>query len=274
MGARVEFFGHDPDPPPPPHTHTPQPEIFSIFDEEPGGTRPDRSSNLSATKERVLRCTVQQIVDTVPSLPTLDAPVPQTVEQLPNRMQFFDTISPDPEQVIEVPKILSDDVPMRTPVREPQLAEQLVEVPTIVSFSSSSWSWRANIWSSRFFPYTELVQRCCLLWNVCVQQTSETPQLQSIDMVYDVPLLQVLEKLVEIPQLHSSYSCLDKVVHTPVVCNDRCPDGSDARKLCRFRSCSTFERGRCTCYAGAQRCRRYSSCGYERPCDHAEALFS
>ena len=49
------------------------------------------------------------------------------------------------------------------------------------------------------------------------------------------------EKMVEIPQLHSSHSCLDKVVHTPVVCNDRCPDGSDAGKLCRSRSCSTFE---------------------------------
>ena len=30
---------------------------------------------------------------------------------------------------------MSDDVPMRTPVREPQLVEQLVEVPTIVSWS-------------------------------------------------------------------------------------------------------------------------------------------
>ena len=53
------------------------------------------------------------------------------------------------------------------------------------------------------------------------------------------------EKLVDIPQLRSSYPCLDKVVHTPVVCNDRCADGSDARKLRKFRSCSTFERGRC-----------------------------
>ena len=26
----------------------------------------------------------------------------------------------------------------------------------------------------------------------------------------------------ELPQSHSSFSCLDKVVHTPVVCNDRC----------------------------------------------------
>ena len=38
-----------------------------------------------------------------------------------------------PEQVIEVPKILIDELPMRTPAREPQLAEQLVEAPSIVS---------------------------------------------------------------------------------------------------------------------------------------------
>ena len=32
----------------------------------------------------------------------------------------------------------------------------------------------------------------------------------------------VCEKTAEISQLHSSYSCLDKVVHTPAVCNDSC----------------------------------------------------
>ena len=37
---------------------------------------------------------------------------------------------PDPEQAIEVPKILLDDVPMRAAVRDTQLGEQLVEVPT------------------------------------------------------------------------------------------------------------------------------------------------
>ena len=65
----------------------------------------------------------------------LDAPVPQTVEQLPDVLQFFDTLTTDPEQVIEVPKILPEDVPVRAVLRDPQLAEQLVEVPTIVSYS-------------------------------------------------------------------------------------------------------------------------------------------
>ena len=62
----------------------------------------------------------------------LDVPVPQMVDQLPDIEQFFRALSPDPEQVIEVPKILPLDVPMRTAVRVPQLAEQLVEVPTIL----------------------------------------------------------------------------------------------------------------------------------------------
>ena len=28
--------------------------------------------------------------------------------------------------------------------------------------------------------------------------------------------------------MHSSNSCLDKVVHTPVACNDRCPEVQSA----------------------------------------------
>ena len=107
-----------------------QPELFELsFEEEPGGTRPDRLPTLSGPQERVLRRTVQQIVCVVPSLPTLDDPASQMVEQLPNITHFFDTLMPDPEQVIEVPKILPDDVPFRKAVGDTQVAEQLVEVP-------------------------------------------------------------------------------------------------------------------------------------------------
>ena len=55
------------------------------------------------------------------------------VEQLPDILQFPRALSPDPEQVIGVPKILPVDVSARKVVREPQLVEQLVEVPTLVS---------------------------------------------------------------------------------------------------------------------------------------------
>ena len=66
----------------------------------------------------------------------LDVPVPQRGEQLPNVVQFFSALLPVAEPVIEVPKILPHDVPLRRLCRETQLAEQLVEVPTVLSYSS------------------------------------------------------------------------------------------------------------------------------------------
>ena len=111
---------------------------------------------------RVLR----HVVGHLP-VPALDVPVPQMVDQLPDIEKFFGALSPDLEQVIEVPKILPDDVPMRAAVRVTQLVEQLVEVPTIISFflasadygaerrhSSSWWWWRTKFWSSRLFLWT------------------------------------------------------------------------------------------------------------------------
>ena len=107
--------------PPPPQA------FFGLYDEDDaeGGADP-------RPQERVQRHTVEHIVDFArfaPMVQILDAPVPQMVEQLPDIMHFFDTI-------IEVPKILPDDVPMRTAVCDTQLEEQVVEVPTIISFSS------------------------------------------------------------------------------------------------------------------------------------------
>ena len=67
---------------------------------------------------------------------SLDVPVPQMGEQLPNIVQFFAAHLPVVvEPVIEVPKILPHDIPPRRLCRDTQLAEQLVEVPTIVSYS-------------------------------------------------------------------------------------------------------------------------------------------
>ena len=51
-------------------------------------------------------------------------------------LRFFDTLCPVAEQVIDVPKISLEDIPARRLCREPQLVEQLVEVPTVVSYSS------------------------------------------------------------------------------------------------------------------------------------------
>ena len=111
--------------------------IFELFDEDTAGLRPGVLAE-PRPQERVQRHTLEHIVDFVccaPMVQILDAPVPQTLEQLPDVLQFFGTLLTDSEQVIEVPKILPEDVPMRAVLRDPQLAELLVEVPTIVSYS-------------------------------------------------------------------------------------------------------------------------------------------
>ena len=124
-GARDELYGDDPGPLP-----TPQPELFSLYDEGPGGSRPDRMPTLSGPQERVQRHTVDQIVDAVPGLPTLDAPVPLMVEQLVDVLRFVGALVPVAEQVIEVLKIILENIPSRRLVRDPQPAEQLLDVPT------------------------------------------------------------------------------------------------------------------------------------------------
>ena len=109
--------------------------IFELFDEDTAGLRPGVLAE-PRPQERVQRHTMEHIVDYVcfaPMVQILDAPVPQTVEQLPDVLQFFDRLSTVPEPVIEVPKISTEDVPMRAVLRATQLAEQLVEVPTIIS---------------------------------------------------------------------------------------------------------------------------------------------
>ena len=85
---------------------------------------------------RFLRHVVEHLSELAPLVQILDVPVPQMVDQSPDIEQFFRALSTDPEQVIEVPKILPFDVPMRAAVHVTQLAGQLVEVPTIISYSS------------------------------------------------------------------------------------------------------------------------------------------
>ena len=81
---------------------------------------------------------ITDLVRVAPMVQILDAPVPQTVDKLHDVLEFFDRLSSVPEPVIEVPKIYTEDVPMRAVLRATQLAEQLVEVPTIISLSLGS----------------------------------------------------------------------------------------------------------------------------------------
>ena len=92
------------------------------------GSRPDRLLDVSGPQERVQRRIMEQIVDCVPAVPLLDAPVPQTVDQLMEVLRPLDTVVP--EHVIEVPNItLHDAIPQRAVLPVPQMGEQLVDEP-------------------------------------------------------------------------------------------------------------------------------------------------
>ena len=89
--------------------------IFELFDEDTASLRPGVLAE-PRPPGRVQRRVEEHITDLVrvaPMVQILDAPVPQTVDHLPDVLQFLGTLTTDPEQVIEVPKILSEDVPFR-----------------------------------------------------------------------------------------------------------------------------------------------------------------
>ena len=125
----------------------PQPELFSL-EEEPGGGRPAPLSEAAGWQERVQRHCVEHLAEVCPVVQILDAdvPVPLLVEQYAliwnmeeDILAAADHLDRDfqlPELVIEVPKISLDVILLRTLVPEPQMAEQLVEVPTIIPYSS------------------------------------------------------------------------------------------------------------------------------------------
>ena len=120
-------------------------EYFSLGVEDvPAAGSPDRLAGVRP-QERVQQHPVDQIVDTALALPILDVPVPLMGEQLVDVLRFFDTPCPVAEQVIDVPKISLEDIPVRRLCREPQLVEQLVEVPTIASYSSLQRTVEQNV---------------------------------------------------------------------------------------------------------------------------------
>ena len=107
---------------------TPQPELFELYEEEPGGSRPPCLGEPRGPQEKVQQCTVEQLADVVPMVQILDIPGPQGGDQVVEVLQKLDV--PSVEQVVAVPMISFDQVPQRSAVRRPQKAEQLVEVPT------------------------------------------------------------------------------------------------------------------------------------------------
>ena len=75
---------------------------------------------------------MEQFGELAPMVQILDAPAPQMVDKLEDVLKIVDLFVP--VQEIEVPKISSLSCPSpRRVLPEPQSAEQLVEVPTVLS---------------------------------------------------------------------------------------------------------------------------------------------
>ena len=91
------------------------------------GGRPAPLPEVAGWQERIQRHTGEQMIDDLPYVQILDAPVPQVVD---SAMDFFRRLDlPVAEQVIDVPMISSSSCSSRAVLREAQMAEQLVDVP-------------------------------------------------------------------------------------------------------------------------------------------------
>ena len=80
---------------------------------------------------RAQRHIVEGLGELAPLVQILDLPVPQTVDYVTDALRLLDR--PLAEQAISVPKISCSPCPSRSRVPEPQSAEQLVEVPTVLT---------------------------------------------------------------------------------------------------------------------------------------------
>ena len=129
---------------------------FELFDEDTARLRPGPVLD-PRPQERVQRQTVEQMIDVTPYVQILDAPVPQTGNQL---LDVFTV-----EQVIAVPKISLVRIPRRLVERRlPQMLEQLVLslAPAADSRSARQRSSSASWWSSfsGFSPRTAVNSVC------------------------------------------------------------------------------------------------------------------
>ena len=105
--------------------------LFSL-EEEPGGSPASTSALRVAGRQVCLERHVVEVLGSVcPFVLVFDLLVPQTVDCVEDALRILDR--PMAVQVIEVRKISCSPCPSRSLVPEPQLAEQLVEVRTVLS---------------------------------------------------------------------------------------------------------------------------------------------
>ena len=100
----------------------------------PPGMRPASLAETQGTQVALQRHVAEQVLY-APVVQILAAPVPQMVDQLDVLKILGMQLPVVPEQVIAVPKISCLSRSSQTFLSEPQRAEQLVEVPTVLSYA-------------------------------------------------------------------------------------------------------------------------------------------
>ena len=145
-------------------------EYYALSDEDEvpaRGSRPPCLGEPRGPQEQDQQRTVEQIAVYAPMVQILDAPVAQMVEQLPNLVQFFDILKPDPELVHRSAEDLASRCSSATFLSRhaaggtaggsaddsllPHAADSQADRR---QSSSAWWSWSFRA-SSRFSPRTE-----------------------------------------------------------------------------------------------------------------------
>ena len=98
---------------------------------KPGGGRPAPLPEVAGRHVCLERHVMKDLGSVCPLVQILDLPVSQMADYVVGALRLLDR--PMAEQVIEVPKISCSPCPSRSFVPVPQSAEQLVEVPTVLT---------------------------------------------------------------------------------------------------------------------------------------------
>ena len=123
---------------------------------------------------------VEDLGELAPLVQILDLPVPQMVDNVLDALRIPER--PMAVQVIEVPKILIDVIPSRSLVLEPQSAEQLVEVPTVLSPTRIALQIAEQIVDTPV-PQGRGGKRCSTATSSYLERISE----RTVEQIVDVP---------------------------------------------------------------------------------------
>ena len=220
--------------------------FFELFDEDTAGTRPDRLSDVRP-QEQVQRHNVEQLVDSAPVVPSLDAPVPLMAEQL------VDVLSLVAKYETEMDR-LEDRILQGSPVSK---ADKEAWRRWVNNSSPSGSKRKKKKRRKRKLPKAGgrpvLGQggcraRCCATTGLgspwCASATdhglrggdSACARLRGADRGVPMPQImevfvvpQIMEEIMEVIQLGT------KLLTCSLLCNDKCL-GRQSRKLWRFRS--------------------------------------